>query len=529
MHDPMRPLRILHLEDDPRDAELVQVELADGGLECSVVRVQAREEFRAALSADPFDAILADFSLPSFDGLSALAIAREVCPEVPFLFVSGAIGEERAIESLKSGATDYVLKQRLDRLVPSLRRALREADERRERRRLESELVRRAEELAEAHRRKDDFLAILSHELRNPLAPVRNALQVLRMHTSQDATVTQAREILERQVQVLTQLVDDLLDMTRVARGKLQLRKQRVEASALLQRAVETARPSIDKRQHRLTVVTPDHPVWLDADPLRVQQILLNLLGNAAKYTEPGGQIQVSVITEGDRAVFRVRDNGLGIDAKLKARIFDLYMQAEHDLEHSQGGLGIGLSLVRHLVELHGGTIEVISDGRGKGSEFIVRLPREVTPANTSNAGNGHRSESPAATAARRVLIVDDNRDGAQSLAIMLRLWGHQVSVAFDGPTALVLALQERPDFVVCDIGLPGMDGYEVAEALRQQYGDGILLVALTGYGQEDDRRRAREAGFNHHVVKPVNPEELQRLLTQDRGQIVTTVSACRA
>jgi signal transduction histidine kinase len=511
-----RRLRIVHLEDDPLDAELIRSQLGRSGLAFDVLRAIGRDDFLTALqSPDCCDLILSDFSLPGFDGLSALALAREHCPEVPFLFVSGAIGEERAIETLRNGATDYVLKQRLERLVPSVVRALRESEERAQRRRLENELRQRAEALAEAHRNKDAFLAVLSHELRNPLGPIRNALQVLRIHGPTDPILVQSREIIGRQVQTLTQLVDDLLDITRVARGKVQLRTQRCEASALVQRAVEGARSAIQKRCHELTVVIADEPVWLDADPVRIQQILVNLLTNAAKYTDPGGHIHLSVRPEEDRAVFRVRDNGIGIDAKLRAHIFDLYIQAEHALDRSQGGLGIGLSLVRHLVELHGGTIQVVSDGPGKGSEFIVCLPRATNGSSTSvSCKDGETSEVTRSSAGQRVLIVDDNRDGAESLAIMLRLWGHNVSVAFDGPTALLAALQHSPEFVILDIGLPGMDGYDVAQELRRQPGgDARVLVALTGYGQEEDRRRALEAGFDHHLVKPVNPDQLQTLL----------------
>ena len=283
----MSKLRILLLADTAPVAEMMLARLAEGGLEAEATRAHGRAEFEAALGAGcRFDLILADYSLPSFDGFSALRLAHEKCPGVPFLFVSGAIGEERAIEMLKSGATDYILKERLQRLVPAVRRALREAAERAERQRLEEALQRRAEELAEAHRRKDEFLSVLSHELRNPLAPVRNALHILRLYGPDDPTVNEARAIIERQVQQLARLVDDLLDVSRIASGKIQVKKQRLDLRAALKVAVESARPLVEKRRHRLEVSLPDEPLRLEADPVRLGQIVTNILNNAAKYTD---------------------------------------------------------------------------------------------------------------------------------------------------------------------------------------------------------------------------------------------------
>jgi signal transduction histidine kinase len=284
-------LRLLLLEDSPLDAELIVTHLAEGGFDCDASRVQTRADFEAALAGDCPDLILADFLMPSFDGVTALKMAQERCPDVPFLFVSGAMGEEVAIETLKSGATDYVLKQRLERLVPAVRRALREAAERAERRRLEEALRQRAEELAEAARRKDEFLATLAHELRNPLATVRNAVQLMQLHGVADPTLERARDIIERQTRNLARLVDDLLDLSRIGRGKMELRRERVELSATAGLAVESVRPLLDSRQHRLTVELAAEPLWLDADPVRLEQVITNLLSNAAKYTDPGGQV----------------------------------------------------------------------------------------------------------------------------------------------------------------------------------------------------------------------------------------------
>ena len=511
----MSRLRVLLLEDDPLDVELILANLEAGGIDCTADRVQTRADFEAALARTTYHVILADFSLPMFDGLSALGIARTVCPLTPFIFVSGAIGEEQAIETLKNGATDYVLKQRLDRLVPSMWRALREAEERAERKRLEEELRRHAEELAEAHRRKDEFLAMLAHELRNPLAPIRNALHIMKLRPTEDASSQQARAVIERQVAHLTQLVDDLLDVARITQGKIALRKEWLDLAQLVQRAVETTRPLIDKRQHVLHVALPAEPVHVLADPVRLEQILINLLTNAAKYTDPGGRIEVHARAEEGVVVVAVRDSGVGISAEMQSRIFDLFMQAEHTLDRSLGGLGIGLTLVRRLVDLHGGQIAVHSAGRGQGSTFTVRLPVGAAEAAAANEpGPDNAGAHGGARGARRVLVVDDNRDGAESLAMMLRLWGHEVSVAYDGLAGLELAKADPPAVIVLDIGLPGLDGYEAARRLRAEPATAdALLIALTGYGQEEDRRRARAAGFDHHLVKPVDHGALQAVL----------------
>jgi signal transduction histidine kinase/ActR/RegA family two-component response regulator len=516
-------LRLLHLEDSPLDAELILATLAAGGIDCDVHRVQTRADFEAALADGCYDLILADYSLPAFDGITALRIAHARCPGTPFLFVSGALGEELAIETLKNGATDYVLKQRLERLVPSVRRALREAEERAERKRLQEALRQRAEQLAEIDRRKDEFLAMLAHELRNPLAPIRNALQILRLRDVADPLVRQARDIIDRQVQQMTRLVDDLLDVARISRGKIRLRKERVELRKVVNLAVETTRPFIDKRQHQLTVSLPPEPLWLEADPVRLEQILANLLNNAAKYTDPGGRIWLTAErVRGTRdaaedVVLRVRDNGIGIPPEMRARIFEAFAQADQSLDRSQGGLGIGLTLVRLLAELHGGAVEVHSEGAGKGSQFTVRLPldaREAPAAAHRSAVNAAQSLRP-----RRVLVVDDNQDGAESLGMMLRLWGHEAYLAFDGPGALRAVEEYRPEAVFMDIGLPEMDGYQVAKRLRERYDpQRLVLVALTGYGQDEDRRRSSEAGFNYHLVKPVDLGALETILDSLRA-----------
>ncbi|HZU36375.1 MAG TPA: ATP-binding protein [Gemmataceae bacterium] len=366
--------------------------------------------------------------------------------------------------------------------------------------------------LREADRRKDEFLATLAHELRNPLAPIRNALQILKLPRVDPATANRSREMMERQVQHLVRLVDDLLDVSRVMRGKITLHRERVELATIVARAVETAQPLIEAQGHDLSVTMPPESLPVDADPVRLAQVVGNLLTNAAKYTEPGGRIELRAERQDREVVLRVRDTGIGIAPEMLPKIFDLFVQVDHAATKSQGGLGIGLTLVRNLVEMHRGTVQVHSAGLGMGSEFVVRLPlmdqETATPKQPCEQG-----WTPASSG-RRLLVVDDNQDAADSLAVLLRLQGHEVEVAHDGAAALELAQDYRPEIVFLDLGMPGMDGYEVARRLRQQPGlEQVRLAALTGWGQQEDRRRTAAAGFDHHLVKPVEPDLLQQLL----------------
>ncbi len=375
-----------------------------------------------------------------------------------------------------------------------------------------TERKRTEEELAEANRRKDEFLAMLGHELRNPLAPILNTLHALRQDKAATPAQQQAVGMIDRQVRQLVRLVDDLLDVSRITRGKIHLRKERAQLSTVVNHAVETARPFINARRHHLAVSLPAESVWLEADPARLAQVFANLLNNAAKYTEPGGHIWLTAQREGNEAVVRVKDTGIGILAEMLPRIFDLFTQADRSLDRAQGGLGIGLTLVRSLVQMHEGTVTAVSEGFGKGSEFVVRLP--VVPE-----VGGLKPEAPAKVPEKerrplRLLVVEDNVDTAESLAMLLRLYGHDVKVSHTGPAALQAVPVHRPDVVLLDLGLPGMDGYEVARRLREQGEfEKVPLLAMTGYGQEADRERTKEAGFNHHLVKPIDPEKLQDLL----------------
>ena len=374
---------------------------------------------------------------------------------------------------------------------------------------------KRAEEvLREADRRKDEFLAMLAHELRNPLAPLRTGLHLLRLAGGDRAQAEQVLGMMGRQVEQLVRLVDDLLDVSRIMRGKIELRKQPVELAEVLGHAVETARPLIDAQRHELSVSLPAPAVLLDGDPVRLAQVFGNLLTNAAKYTEPGGHIWLSGAGEGDMAIVRVRDTGIGMAPETLPFVFDLFVQADRTNTRARGGLGIGLTLVRRLLEMHGGSVTASSDGPGKGSEFVVRLPALVRgEAATAAARAGDDTVTDGSSTARRrsILVVDDNVDAAETLAMLLRLDGHHVRVVHDGPAALEAARSRVPEVVLLDIGMPGMDGYEVARRLRQLPGlAGVVLVALTGWGQEQDRQRSKEAGFDHHLTKPADPQALR-------------------
>ena len=392
---------------------------------------------------------------------------------------------------------------------------------------LQEALRRRVEELAMADRSKDEFLALLAHELRNPLAPLLNAVHVLASPGVDSKAAERAREVMNRQIHNMTRLIEDLLDVSRITQGKILLRREPVEVAALLRHAVEQSRLYVEARSQELSLSLAREPLYLDADPTRLEQIFGNLLNNASKFTHRGGHLELIVETAsgGSRSlrelVVRVRDNGIGIAADAQPRVFELFAQAQHSLDHAQGGLGIGLTLVRSLVELHGGAIEVYSPGLGQGSEFTVRLPLSSS-ARAEPDQQDQKTDlveigsagSAARRARRRVLVVDDNRDTTETLAVLLRLLGHEVAVAHTGPAALEAAAAFEPAVVLLDIGLPGLTGYEVATKLRQNSRlAGAVLVAVTGYGTEEDRRLAREAGFDHHLTKPVDPGVIYSLL----------------
>ena len=371
-----------------------------------------------------------------------------------------------------------------------------------------------AAKLRDADRRKDEFLATLAHELRNPLAPIRTGLHLLRITQPGSDSAEQARAMMERQLGHLVRLVDDLLELSRISRGKIDLRRAPIELAAVVLSAVETSRPAIEAARHQLDIGLPARPLIVDADFVRIAQVIANLLNNAAKYTDPGGHIALSVRAEAGDAVISIRDDGVGIPAELLPRVFDMFAQVDRNLDRAQGGLGIGLALAKSLVEMHGGTIEARSDGPGRGSEFIVRLPAsEAAPRPAAGDAPFFASLKPAARR-RRVLVVDDNVDAAEALGLLLGEMGCEVHIAHGGAAAIEAARAHPPQLVLLDISMPGLDGYGVVRRLRQElaFAD-VPFIAITGLGRDEDREKARAAGFNEHLVKPVEPEALRQLL----------------
>jgi signal transduction histidine kinase/CheY-like chemotaxis protein len=373
---------------------------------------------------------------------------------------------------------------------------------------------KRAEEaLRAADRRKDEFMAMLGHELRNPLGPIRNAVQILNIISSQEPMAREARAMIERQVSHMARMIDDLLDVSRIARGKIQLRRERCDLVRIVRETAADYRPSLEAGGLSLAVDLPAEPLWVMGDATRLSQVIGNLLHNAQKFTDAGGRVVVHTATEpgGGRAVVTVRDTGIGIEPDVLARMFDAFSQADTSLDRTRGGLGLGLALVKGLIELHSGEVHARSGGTGRGSEFTIRLPLETSAASAATV------EAPGPERARRsrVLVVEDNVDAAESLRMLLQLNGHEVAVVHDGPAALGAAGSFRPELVLCDLGLPGgMSGYDVARALRQSPETAATpLIALSGYGREEDCHRSREAGFDLHLTKPVDFARLRQIL----------------
>ena len=372
------------------------------------------------------------------------------------------------------------------------------------------------EALREGHRRKDEFLATLAHELRNPLAPIRNAVEILRTKGPATPELEWSRDVIDRQTRQLSRLVDDLLDLSRITLGKIHLESERIPVASFVVQAVETSRPLIEENGHALTVDLPAEPLFVTGDLTRLSQVVTNLLNNAAKYTPRGGHLRLSVLRDeltSERVCVRVSDTGIGIPANMLASIFDLFVQVGSPVEHGAGGLGIGLTLAQKVVAKHGGTIEALSAGPGQGSEFVIRLPLAPTPFPTAVSGVG-QADIPASRT-HRILIVDDNSDHTDSLAALLGMAGHEIVTAYDAEDALAKAPSFRPSVVLMDISMPIMDGYELARRIRlEPWGEAAILVALTGWGQTEDRRRAREAGIDHHLTKPAEFAAITKLLS---------------
>ena len=558
-------VNILLVDDQP--ARLLTYQSILSGLEQNLVLAHSGTEALDKLLRDEFAVVLLDVSMPEMDGFEAAELihAHPRFEKTPIIFVTGIhVSELDRLRGYKAGAVDYVsipvvpeilrskvtvlvelyckrrelrelnrilarankqlseanltLQAEKNRELESLNATLQRANAELERtnRSLQTEVAERTraeQALQEADRNKDEFLAMLAHELRNPLAPILNALQLMRMKPSESQSLW-AQEVIQRQLASLTHLVDDLLDVSRITRGKITLTWKPVELSTLITCAVETIQPLIQERDHELILQVPSEPLRVNGDATRLTQALGNVLGNAAKYTDRGGRIELRCCRQAADIEIRVRDNGIGIPAELLPRIFDLFTQLDRRSDPSSSGLGIGLALVRRLVEMHGGSITAQSTGAGAGSEFVIRLPllTEVGARPEDHAEPPSDREEP--TVSRRILVADDNADALESLATVLRLRGHEVYSAPNGAIALETAARHMPEVALLDIGMPLLDGYEVARRIRaQEWGKAITLVALTGWGQESDRRRSQEAGFDTHLVKPLDLEKLTTLL----------------
>jgi signal transduction histidine kinase/ActR/RegA family two-component response regulator len=511
--------RVLALGPAGKDAALIGSMLRDVGMECLFFETSIQLEYALRTGAGAL--LVAEEAVLGGAQTMLVEYVRDqpAWSELPILILTSRESTSPVVVQFMELLGNVTLIERPMRiavLISALRAALRARQRQYQIRQNIAERARIEESLRDADRRKDEFLAALAHELRNPLAPISNTLHLLRSQCGSNQKAVQAHDVIRRQVQHLKRLVDDLLDVSRITRGKVTLRREIVDLATIVRNAVETSRPLIESAGHKLEVSLPPGPVQLHADPVRLAQALANLLNNAAKYTPNRGHIRLSAQCEGDSAVIRVRDDGIGIAQASLPHVFELFMQDEEGAGRAQGGLGIGLTLVHSFVTLHGGTIEAFSAGAGQGSEFVMRLPvvtwQTVTNDATSDAAQ------PASGAGHRILVVDDNEDGAQSLAMLLELQGNAVHTVYDGPQAVEAITLFHPDVVLLDIGLPTLNGYETARLLRAHpESRNALIIALTGWGQEEDRRRSREAGFDHHLVKPVDLHVLEQLLATDR------------
>jgi two-component system, sensor histidine kinase len=518
---------ILVVDDDPNNLAAIEVALGDLGRRL-VKADSGRGALRQLLEKD-FAVILLDVQMPGMDGFETARLIRQRSRtrHTPIIFVTAFSRDDADIlHGYSLGAVDFLFKP----IVPEVLRAkasvfvelqqrtaevqrqaerLRELERLEAERRLTAERQRwEAEALREENRRKDEFLALRAHELRNPLSPIVTGLELFRQFGVPDDALERVLGSMERQTRHLVRLVDDLLDVSRVSQGKIELQVERLELSPLLRQAVDSVRPLVEEHGHRLVVEEVDGGLVIDGDAVRLVQVISNLLNNAARYTDRGGEIRLSLARDGQQAVLRVADNGRGIAAEMLDRIFDIFVQ-----EREGGkGLGLGLTLVRQLVELHGGRVRAFSQGRGKGSEFVVRLP--LADAAAGEASDAADAADEAPQPGLRVILVEDEEDIRHAMQALLESWGLDVEVAADGGQGLDLILAQRPDVALVDIRMPGLDGYAVARRVRRKLGSASpRLVALTGFGREEDRRRAREAGFDAHLIKPAAPRDLRRAL----------------
>jgi signal transduction histidine kinase len=516
---------ILLVDDQPDKLLTYETILEDLGENLIKART-AREAFDQLLREE-FAVILMDVSMPDIDGFELAKMIREHprCQRTAIIFVSAVhLSELDRLRGYQTGAVDYVpvpvvpqvLRAKVG-VFTDLYRKTRQLE--RLNADLEDRVRRRTEELEastallrESDRRKDEFLAVLAHELRNPLAPIRNALALLEVPGALGPEAAWSRDVIERQVDQLTRLVEDLLDVSRISSGKIKLQTETLDLASVVRAGVETSLPLIEARKHDLILQIPGAAIPVSGDQVRLTQVVANLLNNAAKFQDEGGQISVTVALDGPDATVRIADRGIGIAPQTLPRVFDLFAQADKPIDRPEVGLGIGLSIVKNLVELHGGTVKAESAGPGQGSEFTIRLPRAPEPARPSSAGERGACRS-AGAAGQSVLVVDDNRDAATSLAKLLHRDGFDTQVAHDGKEALRMAEARPPQIVLLDLGMPELDGFDVCRELRARGHNDAFIVAITGYAQDEDRKRSREAGFDAHLVKPVHPDRLTRLL----------------
>jgi signal transduction histidine kinase/CheY-like chemotaxis protein len=511
---PTRPVdqeRVLVLAPTEGDAALTRTFLTGAGFACHVCL--DLESLCPEISAGAGAVLLTEEALAEGKAECLVEVLRQQPPwsDLPILLLTTRGADSPlAVEALDLLGNVTVLERpvRVTTLISSLRAALRA-------RCRQYELRKLIGQLREADRKKDHFLAILAHELRNPLAPISHATHYLQLKGPVEPDLRNARDIIERQLRQLTHLVDELLDVSRITQGKITLQRERVSLGVVLTSAVESSRPLIERAGHELTVTLPPEPLFVEGDLARLSQVFANLLTNAAKYTDRGGRIQLAAERQRSEALVRVKDNGIGIPPEHLPGVFNMFSQVAPALERSQGGLGIGLALVKSLVEMHQGRVMAQSDGPGRGSEFIVRLPLlvDAPPADMETPGtdNGAPRSPPSKC---RVVVADDNVDSALSFAMLLSSMGHEVRKAHDGAAAVALAESFRPDVMFLDIGMPKLNGYEAARRIRQQpWARTIVLCALTGWGQEEDKRRAADAGFDHHFTKPVDPAAVESVL----------------
>ena len=547
-------VNILIVDDEPKNLAVLESVLDDP--DYRLMRAVSGEQALLALMENEFAVLVLDIRMPGMTGfeLAQMVKERKKTARIPIIFLTAYYNEDQhVLAGYDSGAVDYLHKPvnaqvlrskvavfaELHRKGRALELAnsalleevterrhaeaqLRELNETLDRRVIERtqalqannvDLVRMQSQLREADRRKDDFLATLAHELRNPLAPVRNAVHILQLNGSVTPEMKRASDVIDRQVRSMSRLIDDLMDVSRINQDRMELQRERIDLAAVLQNAVETSRPLIDECAHELVLALPDEPIFVNADPIRLAQVFMNLLTNAAKYMDRGGRIELYAFVEEGEAVVGVKDAGIGIPVDRLPSLFTMFSQVEGALSRSRGGLGIGLALAKRLVEMHGGHVEARSEGLGRGAEFVVRLPRLAEGQAASQVRADREATAPDGQL--RILVADDNQDAVFALATLLEILGHTVRTAFDGEAAVALAAEFDPQVVVLDIGMPRLNGFEACKSIRSLPGGrAMTVVAVTGWGQLEDRRMSQEAGFDHHLVKPVDPAVLTGLIS---------------